>query len=60
MEGPYIEEEFEFEGDRGDLPLFTHLISGSFAGIMEHVVLYPIDTIKVSIIYIYVFLYTFL
>lgn len=48
MEGPYIEEEFEFEGDRGDLPLFTHMISGSFAGIMEHVVLYPIDTIKVS------------
>lgn len=43
-----LEDEFEFEGDRGDLPLHIHMISGSFAGLMEHVVLYPVDTIKVK------------
>lgn len=45
-----MEEDFEFEQeDRGDLPLKTHIISGSFAGVMEHVALFPVDTIKVSL-----------
>jgi solute carrier family 25 iron transporter 28/37 len=42
-----IEEDFEFEtGDRGSLPLKIHIIAGSFAGVMEHVAIFPIDTIK--------------
>lgn len=44
-------DDFEFEGERGDLPLSTHMLSGSFAGLMEHVVLFPVDTIKVSLIF---------
>jgi len=45
------DEDFEFEQeDRGDLPMKVHLISGSFAGVMEHVAIFPIDTIKVSFI----------
>lgn len=42
-----MEEDFEFEGDRGNVSLPVHMVAGSFAGLMEHVVLYPVDTIKV-------------
>jgi len=46
-ENKKIEEDFEFEnGDRGSLSLKVHIISGSFAGVMEHVAIFPIDTIK--------------
>jgi solute carrier family 25 iron transporter 28/37 len=41
------EEDFDFEGDRGDSPFFIHMIAGSMAGLMEHVAMYPLDTIKV-------------
>lgn len=47
------EEDFEFEQeDRGDLPMKVHIVSGSFAGVMEHVALFPVDTVKVSYIFI--------
>lgn len=43
-----MEVDFEFEReDRGDLPIKVHICAGSFAGVMEHVALFPIDTIKV-------------
>lgn len=45
-----MEDDFEFEGERGELSLHVHMIAGSFAGLMEHVVLFPVDTIKVYII----------
>ena len=41
-------EEFELEGNRGDSPFIVHVLAGSVAGLMEHVVIYPIDTIKVK------------
>ena len=40
-------EEFELEGERGDSPFLVHVLAGSVAGLMEHVLIYPIDTIKV-------------
>ena len=42
------EEDFEFEGVRGDSPFYIHMIAGSMAGLMEHVAMYPLDTIKVN------------
>lgn len=46
-----MEIEFEFENnERGNTPLKVHILSGSYAGIMEHVALFPFDTIKVKII----------
>jgi hypothetical protein len=47
------EEEFEFEGTRGDSPFLIHMTAGSIAGLMEHVAIYPIDTIKVKIYILY-------
>ena len=41
------DDDFEFESEyKGDYPFKVHVISGSFAGVMEHVLLFPIDTIK--------------
>lgn len=46
-----MEDDFEFEVEgKGDLPMYVHMTAGSFAGVMEHVLLFPIDTIKVGII----------
>lgn len=42
------EDDFELEGERGDSTFLTHVIAGSFAGLMEHILIYPIDTIKVK------------
>ncbi len=48
-----MEDDFEFEVEgKGDLPMYVHMTAGSFAGVMEHVLLFPIDTIKVGIIYL--------
>jgi len=43
------EEDFDFEGNRGDSPFYIHMIAGSMAGLMEHVAMYPLDTIKVKL-----------
>jgi hypothetical protein len=40
-------EDFEFEGKRENTTYLTHMFAGSIAGLMEHVAIYPIDTIKV-------------
>lgn len=42
------EEDFEFEGNRGNAPFYVHMVAGSLAGLMEHVAIYPMDTIKVK------------
>ena len=49
---PIITDEFlEWEErDAASISLFKHCIAGSAAGIMEHLALYPVDTIKVSIL----------
>jgi len=44
-----IEDDFEFEGNREDTTFFIHMFAGSIAGLMEHVAIYPMDTIKVKV-----------
>ncbi|KAL8450790.1 hypothetical protein Emag_003078 [Eimeria magna] len=39
-------DPLEWEEWRGDWPFIHHAIAGSFAGVMEHITMYPIDTIK--------------
>lgn len=42
------EDEFDWEEwDREKMPFHVHMAAGSFAGVMEHLVMYPVDTIKV-------------
>ena len=41
------DEDFNFEGSREDTTFLIHMFAGSIAGLMEHVAIYPIDTIKV-------------
>ncbi|CRG96596.1 mitochondrial carrier protein, putative [Plasmodium gallinaceum] len=36
----------EWEEYKGDIPLWQHIFCGSIAGLMEHVFMYPLDTIK--------------
>lgn len=46
---PMITDEFmEWEERDESVPFLKHCIAGSCAGIMEHMGLYPIDTLKVS------------
>jgi len=40
-------EDFNFEGERDETTFIIHMLAGSIAGLMEHVAMYPIDTIKV-------------
>ncbi len=42
------EDEFDFEGNRDETTFLVHMLAGSIAGLMEHVAIYPADTIKVS------------
>ena len=43
-----MEDDYEFEvEDKGDLTMYVNMTAGSFAGVMEHVLLFTIDTIKV-------------
>ncbi|SCL92243.1 mitochondrial carrier protein, putative [Plasmodium berghei] len=39
----------EWEEYKGDIPLWQHIFCGSIAGIMEHVFMYPLDTLKTYI-----------
>ena len=41
-------DDFELEQEQGDSPFFVHMLAGSCAGLMEHVAIFPIDTIKVN------------
>ena len=43
-----VEEDFNFEGNRDETSFFIHMFAGSIAGLMEHVAIFPIDTIKVN------------
>lgn len=36
----------EWEEYKGDVPFWQHICCGSMAGIMEHVCMYPVDTVK--------------
>jgi solute carrier family 25 iron transporter 28/37 len=41
-----IEEDLEWEEWDGKIPFWTHCLAGGIAGISEHTLLYPIDTVK--------------
>ena len=41
-------EEYEYESLPETTTLSTHLMAGAIAGIMEHCVMYPVDSVKVS------------
>ncbi len=45
------EEPFDGDGDYESLPphvsVMTHMTAGAVAGILEHTVMYPVDSVKV-------------
>ena len=40
------EDELEWEDNPGNIPFHVHMIAGSFAGLCEHITIFPIDTLK--------------
>ncbi|QLG71740.1 hypothetical protein HG535_0C00890 [Zygotorulaspora mrakii] len=42
-------QEIDYESLPANAPLWTQLIAGAFAGIMEHAVMFPIDALKTRI-----------
>lgn len=43
-----VEEEIDYEGLGGNVPLHINMIAGALAGISEHAVMFPVDVIRVS------------
>jgi solute carrier family 25 (mitochondrial iron transporter), member 28/37 len=43
------EDPLEFEEWDGKTPFWHHCLAGSFAGVAEHVLVYPLDTVKTHI-----------
>lgn len=43
------DEEIDYEALPANAPLYTQLVAGAFAGIMEHSVMFPIDALKTRI-----------
>lgn len=39
-------DDLEWEDNPNKLPLMNHMIAGSFAGLAEHISIFPIDTLK--------------
>jgi len=44
-----MEERFEWEERDSSTPFWQHAVAGSCAGVMEHLAMYPIDTVKTHI-----------
>lgn len=42
-------KESDFESNQEDNAYLVHMIAGSIAGVMEHISIFPLDTIKVII-----------
>lgn len=49
--GPATVEEIDYEGLSTD-SLAINMLAGSLAGISEHAVMFPVDSIKVSFLFI--------
>ncbi|PHJ23270.1 carrier superfamily protein [Cystoisospora suis] len=49
VEDRSVERDLDWEEWRGDWPLALHAAAGSVAGLMEHLTMYPIDTLKTRI-----------
>ena len=43
-----FEEELEWEERKDSVPMHMHMLAGSCAGVTEHLLMFPIDTFKVS------------
>jgi len=43
------EDPFEWEVRDGSTPFWQHAVAGSCAGVMEHVSMYPLDTVKTHV-----------
>jgi len=43
------EDVFEWDVRKGSIPFWQHAVAGSCAGVMEHICMYPVDTIKTRI-----------
>uniref|UniRef100_A0A0G4HNY4 Mitochondrial carrier protein n=1 Tax=Chromera velia CCMP2878 TaxID=1169474 RepID=A0A0G4HNY4_9ALVE len=41
-----LEDRLDWEEYKGDTPFWEHALAGSAAGVMEHVAVFPLDTIK--------------
>lgn len=39
---------FDWEQNVHNLPFLRHMIAGSIAGVAEHCLMFPVDTVKVS------------
>ena len=44
-----MEDPLEFEELDGGSPFWHHGVAGSLAGVAEHVLVYPLDTVKTHI-----------
>lgn len=40
------ESVLDWEDNASNIPFFKHMIAGSMAGFLEHVAMFPVDTIK--------------
>jgi len=40
-------DEYDYEALPENSSVFAHLMAGAFAGVAEHAVMYPVDSIKV-------------
>ena len=47
VEASKLEEDFDYEALPATSSVAVHLLAGSLAGITEHTVVYPFDSIKV-------------
>ena len=53
-----LSEQIMDEPEYESLPtenLGVHMLAGGFAGVMEHCVMYPVDFVKVHLVYLYYF-----
>lgn len=41
-------EDYDYESLPGNYNFHVHMLAGAIAGVMEHSVMYPVDSVKVS------------
>ncbi len=45
-----LEAASEVDEWDGKMPFYHHMLAGSFAGVAEHLCMYPVDTFKVRVV----------
>lgn len=48
-----VNENWE-EWDPKSIPFYVHMIAGISGGVTEHAVMFPVDTLKVIFIYLFI------